>query len=55
MKIINLEVTNNFIEVVDTTSAHIEIEGCLRLIYLKDTEFKTMEELKKAIESLIFD
>lgn len=55
MKITNLEVTNNFIEVVDTTCVHIELDGCLRLIYLKDTEFKTIEELKKAIESLIFD
>lgn len=54
MKITNLEVTNNFVEVVDPTCVHIELNGCLRLIYLKDTEFKTIEDLKNAIESLTF-
>lgn len=55
MKINNLEITSNFFEQVDEVSAHCELERCIRLVHLEDTEFTTIEELKKAIESLIFD
>ena len=55
MKINNLGVTSNFFEQVDEVSAHCELERCIRLVHLENTEFETIEELKKAIESLIFD
>ena len=55
MKINNLEVTSNFFEQVDEASAHCELGGCVRLVHLVDIEFETIEDLKKAIESLIFD
>lgn len=55
MKINNLEITSKFFEQVDETSAHCELEGCIRLVHLEDTEYTTIEDLKKAIESLIFD
>lgn len=55
MQINELNVTSNYVEVLDETSAHIELDGCLRLVNLKDTEFKTIEELKIAVESLKFD
>lgn len=54
MKINNLKVTSNFFEKVDESSAHIDLEGCVRLVHLSDTEFATIEELKTAVESLIF-
>jgi hypothetical protein len=53
MKINNLEVTGNFVEILDETSAHLELGGCIRLVWLKDTEFKTINDLKIAVENLI--
>jgi hypothetical protein len=55
MKINNLEVTSNFFEQIDETSAHCELGGCVRLVHLSDVDFETIEELKKQIEILIFD
>jgi hypothetical protein len=53
MKINNLDVTSNFFEQVDETSIHCELGGCVRLVHIENTEFKTIEELKLAIENLI--
>lgn len=53
MKINNLTVTSNFIEVVDEKSAHCELDNCIRLVHLSDTEFETIEELKTTIENLV--
>ena len=55
MKINNLEVTSNFFEQVDETSVHCELGGCIRLVHIVDTEFKTIEELKLAVENLVFE
>ena len=49
MKIKNLNVTSNFVELFHPNCLHIELDGCLRLIYLVDTNFETIEELKKEI------
>ncbi len=53
MKINNLEVTGNFVEILDETSAHLELGGCIRLVHLSDTDFKTINDLKIAVENLI--
>ena len=53
MKINNLNVTSNYFDLVDETSAHIELDGCVRLVHIENTEFKTIEELKLAVENLI--
>jgi hypothetical protein len=59
MEINGLQVTSNQwindINYVDETSCHVELGGMLRLVQLSDTDFESVEELKKAIESLIFD
>jgi hypothetical protein len=55
MKINNLDVTSTFFDLVDETSAHLELEGCVRLVHLSDVEFETIEALKIAIESLTFE
>ena len=55
MKINNLEVTSNFFEQVDEISVHCELGGCIRLVYLSNVDFETIEDLKKQIEILIFD
>lgn len=55
MKIYNLDVTSNFFEQVDDLGCHIELDKCVRYVYLKDTTYSTMDELKQAIESLKFD
>lgn len=52
MKIYNEEVTSNFFEQVDDIACHIELNGCIRYVYLKDTEYNTMEELQEAIQNL---
>jgi hypothetical protein len=52
MKIYNLDVTSNFFEQVDDSGCHIELDGCIRFVYLRDTDYSTMNELKIAIESL---
>jgi hypothetical protein len=55
MKINNLTVTSNFFEKLDEKSAHCELDGCIRLVHLSDTEFNTIEDLQTAIEALIFE
>jgi hypothetical protein len=59
MEINGLQVTSNQwindINYVDETSCHVELRGMLRLVQLSDTDFETIEDLKKAIEILIFD
>lgn len=52
MKIYNLNVTSNFFEQVDDSGCHIELDGCIRFVYLRDTDYSTMDELKQAIEGL---
>jgi len=53
MKINNLEITSNFIEIVDSNSAHVELNNCIRLVHLTDTNFTTIEELEQFIQTLI--
>lgn len=55
MKINNLEVTGNFVEILDENSCHLELGGCIRLVHLSDTDFKTVNELKTAVEALNFN
>lgn len=52
MTIYNKQVTSNFFEQIDEFGCHIELDGCVTFVYLDDTEYKTMEELKTAIETL---
>jgi hypothetical protein len=58
MKINGFTVTSNIwveeINYVDHVSCHIELDGCLRLVQLKDTEYATLAELQTAIEALTF-
>jgi hypothetical protein len=53
MTINNLEVTGNFVEIVDINSVHLELGNCIRLVQISDTEFETVEDLKTAVENLI--
>jgi hypothetical protein len=52
MTIYEIEVTGNFVEILDENSAHIELGGCIRLVHLSDTEFETVNDLKIAVENL---
>jgi hypothetical protein len=52
MRILDLEVTSNYFEELGETACHIELEGCIRFIYLRDTEYNSMYELKIAVENL---
>ena len=52
MTIYNKQVTSNYFEQIDELGCHIELDGCVTFVYLADTEFKTMEELKIAVETL---
>ena len=52
MIIYNLKVTSNYFEQVDDVGCHIELEHSIRYVYLADTEYKTMDELKTAVETL---
>lgn len=52
MKIYNLDVTSNFFEQVDDSGCHIELGGCIRFVYLRDTDYSTMEALEDAIKNL---
>lgn len=52
MKIYDLDVTSNYFEQIDDSGCHIELEGCIRYVYLEDTQYSTMDELKIAVESL---
>ena len=52
MTINKLEVTSNFVEIVDANCVHLELGNCIRLVWLKDTEYETVEDLKTAVEKL---
>ena len=54
MKINGYTVTSNFFDYIDETCCHLELDNCIRLVHLSDTEFKTIAELQTAIEALIF-
>ena len=49
-----MTVTSNFFEQIDDNSAHIELNNCIRLVHLQNTEFETIEDLQTAVEALIF-
>jgi hypothetical protein len=53
MKIYNLEVTSNFFDKIDDGACHIELDGCIRYVYLIDTEYNNMLDLEEAITNLI--
>jgi len=54
MIINGFKVTSNFFDYVDETCCHLELDYCIRLVYLSQTEYKTIEELQIAVEALIF-
>ena len=45
-------VTSNFFDYVDETMCHLELDNCIRLVHLEDTEYSTIEELQIAVENL---
>jgi hypothetical protein len=45
-------VTSNFFDYVDETMCHLELNGCIRLVHLKDTEYNTIQDLQNAVENL---
>ena len=53
MIINGFKVTSNFFDYVDATMCHLELDGCIRLVHLSDTEFNTIEELQTAVTDLI--
>jgi hypothetical protein len=55
MTIYNKQVTSTYFEQIDELGCHIELDGCITFVYLRDTTYSTMDELKQAIESLKFD
>lgn len=54
MVINNFTVTSDFIEIIDDNSVHLELDNCIRLVWIKNTEFETVKDLQKAIKALIF-
>jgi len=54
MIINGFEVTSNFFDYVDPTMCHLDLDHCIRLVHLYDTEYSTIEDLKTAVEALIF-
>ena len=54
MIINGFKVTSNFFDYVDATMCHLDLDHCIRLVHLSDTEFNTIEDLKTAVEALIF-
>ena len=54
MIINGFKVTSNFFDYVDATMCHLELDYCIRLVHLYDTGFNTIEDLKTAVEALIF-
>jgi hypothetical protein len=54
MRIYNLEVTSNYFEQIDDLGCHIELDGCIRFVYLIDTEYNSMEALENAVKNLPF-
>ena len=55
MVINNFTVTSNFIEMIDETCVHLELDNCIRLVHLSDTDFETVNELQTAVEALNFN
>jgi hypothetical protein len=53
MEFYGIQVTGNFVEILDENSAHIHLGGCIRLVHLQDTEFETIQDLKTAIINLV--
>lgn len=51
MIINGFHVTSNIFDYIDETMCHLELDGCLRLVHLEDTEYNSIEELKIAIEN----
>lgn len=49
------QVTSNFFQQVDSISAHCELDYCVRLVHLSDTQYTTIQDLQQAIENLIID
>jgi len=47
-------VTSNFFDYIDETCCHLELDHCIRLVHLSDTEYSTIEDLKTAVEALVF-
>jgi hypothetical protein len=54
MIINGFRVTSNVFDYVDETMCHLELDGCLRLVHIEDTEYNSIEELKIAVENLSF-
>lgn len=56
MEIYGLPVTgkiqDKIIDIIDNETAHVHLGGCLRLVYLEDTDFSSMDELKSAVAAL---
>jgi hypothetical protein len=46
------DVTSGFFEQLDENTAHVELNGCIRLVTLTDTIYSTMAELETYIKSL---
>ena len=51
MKINGLDVTGNYFEKIDDTMCHIELNGCIRLVHLNDTDYSSIEDLGVKIET----
>ncbi len=49
MQINGLNVTGIFFEKVDDTMCHMELENCIRLVHLEDTQYSTIEELQNSL------
>jgi hypothetical protein len=52
MIINGFKVTSNVFDYVDESMCHLELDGCLRLVHLQDTEYSTIDELRIAVENL---
>jgi hypothetical protein len=52
MIINGFQVTSNFFDYVDETMCHLELDYCIRLVHLEDTEYSAIEELQIAVENL---
>lgn len=51
MTINGLEITSNFIEIVDENSIHLELGGCIRLVTLSEIQY-SLEEIQTYLETL---
>jgi hypothetical protein len=52
MIINGFKVTSNFFDYVDATMCHLDLDHCIRLVHLSQTEFNTIEELQTAVTDL---